>query len=61
MKIGSGVQAVDDGKNKKEKEREEKEWEGKDTIKTHKSVLFHTRVSKTPIMRSSPNMAQLLN
>ena len=55
MKIGSGVQAVDDGKNKKGKERE-----GKDTIKTHKSVIFHTRVAKAPMMRSSPNLAQLL-
>ena len=41
MKIGSGIQSVDDGKDKKGKERK-----GKDTIKTLKSVIFHTRVAK---------------
>ena len=55
MKIGSGIQAVGDGKNKNGKERK-----GKDTIKTHKSVIFHTHVAKTPMMRSSANLAQLL-
>ena len=55
VKMGSGVQAVDDGKNKKGKGRK-----GKDTKNTHKSVIFHTRVAKAPIMQSSPNLAQLL-
>ena len=55
MNIGSGVQAVGDGKNKKGKGRK-----GKDTIKMHKSVIFHTRVAKAPTMRSLLNLAQLL-
>ena len=53
MKIGSDVQAVGDGKNKKERKEE-------DTINTHKSVIFHTRVAKAPMMRSFLNVAQLL-
>ena len=55
MEIGSGVKAVGNGKNKKGKG-----WEERDTIKTHKSVIFHTRVAKDPMMRSSPNLAQLI-
>ena len=55
MEMGSGVYAVSDGKNKKGKGRK-----GKDTIETHKSVIFHTRVAKTPVMQSSPNLTQLL-
>ena len=78
MKIGSGVQAVGDGK-KKGKERE-----GKGTIylfiikivhngttneNKHKYVNMYTnaqkfsishRVAKAQMMRSSPNLAQLL-
>ena len=49
-----------DDKNKKGKERKGKGREGKDTIKTHKSVIFHTRVAKARMMQSSPNLAQLL-
>ena len=41
--------------------REGKGREGKDTLKTHKSVIFHTRVAKAPTMRSSPNLAHLLS
>ena len=60
MNIGLGVQAVGDGKNKKGKERIGKGRKGKDTIKTHTSFTFHTRVVKAPMMRSLPNQAQLL-
>ena len=59
MKIGSGVQAVGDGKNKKGKGRKGN-GRKKHTIKMLKSVIFHTRVAKAPVMRSSPNLAQLL-
>ena len=55
MEMGSGVYAVSDGKNKKGKGRK-----GKDTIETHKSVIFHTRAAKASAMRSTPNLAQLL-
>ena len=58
MEIGSGVQAVGDGKNKKE--GRVKERKGEDTINTHKSVLFPTRVAKAPMKRYSPNVAHLL-
>ena len=57
MEIGSGVKAVGDGRNKTGKGRKGKERKGKDTIKTHKSVIFHTRVAKAPMMRSPSNLA----
>ena len=52
VEIGSGVQAVDDGKNKKGKELKRKERKGTNTIKTHKSVILHAHVAKSLMMRS---------
>ena len=40
--------------------RIKKERKGKDTIKTHKSVIFHTHVAKAPMMWFSPTLAQWL-
>ena len=63
MNIGSGVEAVSDSKNKKErvgKGRKGKERKGKDTVNTHKSFSFHTRIAKIRMMLSLPNLAQLL-
>ena len=56
MKISSGVKDVGDGKDKTGKDRKEKEK----ILKTHKSVIIHTRVAKAPVLQSSPNSAQLL-